>query len=119
MVAPPCRGQLTCINKHVIGKSPSALPQPAQAWRTMAGCSRNRDPSAPKVNASAHILVVDDEPDITAVLSRYLSRQGYKVSTASSGAAMRTVLADAPVDLVLLDLGLPDEDGLSLMRELR
>ena len=70
---------------------------------------------------SAHILVVDDEPDIATVLSRYLSAQGYKVSTAGGGSAMRKVLAnaEAPVDLILLDLGLPDEDGLSLMRWLR
>jgi two-component system OmpR family response regulator len=68
---------------------------------------------------SAHILVVDDEPQIAELLQRYLATQGYKVSTAESGAAMRRVMAAATIDLVLLDLGLPGEDGLALMRSLR
>ena len=68
---------------------------------------------------SAHILVVDDEPEIAGLLRRYLAGQGYTVSTAESGAAMRRIMAEANVDLVLLDLGLPGEDGLALMRSLR
>lgn len=72
-----------------------------------------------KNSASAHILVVDDEPEITEVLRRYLSTQGYQVSTADGGEAMRRIMATAAIDLVLLDLGLPGEDGLTLMRSLR
>ena len=68
---------------------------------------------------SAHILVVDDEPEIAGLLRGYLAGQGYTVSTAESGAAMRRIMAEANVDLVLLDLGLPGEDGLALMRSLR
>ena len=72
------------------------------------------------MSASAHILVVDDEPEIAEVLRRYLTTQGYQVSTADGGAGMRQVMAaKAHVDLVLLDLGLPGEDGLALMRSLR
>jgi DNA-binding response OmpR family regulator len=71
------------------------------------------------MSAAAHILVVDDEPEIVELLQRYLRTQGYRVSTASGGAAMRQVMADAEVDLILLDLGLPGEDGLALMRSLR
>lgn len=71
------------------------------------------------MSTSAHILVVDDEPEIAEVLRRYLAGQGYTVSTAESGAAMRRIIAEAAVDLVLLDLGLPGEDGLALMRSLR
>jgi two-component system, OmpR family, response regulator len=71
------------------------------------------------LNTSAHILVVDDEPEIAELLRRYLSAQGYSVSTAPNGTAMRQRLAEADVDLVLLDLGLPGEDGLALMRSLR
>jgi len=67
----------------------------------------------------AQILVVDDEPEIAELLRRYLSLQGYAVSTADGGVAMRRVMADAEIDLVLLDLGLPGEDGLALMRSLR
>jgi len=68
---------------------------------------------------SPHILVVDDEPEIAGLLRRYLASQGYVVSTAEGGAAMRRVMAEADIDLVLLDLGLPGEDGLALMRSLR
>ena len=71
------------------------------------------------MSISAHILVVDDEPEIAEVLRRYLAMQGYTVSTAEGGAAMRRIMAEAEIDLVLLDLGLPGEDGLALMRSLR
>jgi DNA-binding response OmpR family regulator len=71
------------------------------------------------VSASAHILIVDDEAEIREVLRRYLATQGYQVTMADGGEAMRRAMAAAPVDLVLLDLGLPGEDGLTLMRSLR
>ena len=71
------------------------------------------------MSASANILVVDDEPEITELLRRYLSTQGYHVSTAANGTAMRRLLAEEDIDLLLLDLGLPGEDGLALMRSLR
>ena len=73
----------------------------------------------PHLSTSAHILVVDDEPEIAGLLRRYLSAQGFEVSTAASGAEMRQLLAEARIDLLLLDLGLPGEDGLALMRSLR
>src|SRR5205809_413613 len=68
------------------------------------------------MSGSTHVLVVDDEPAIVEVLQRYLSAQGFKVSTAENGAAVRRVIGNESVDLVLLDLGLPGEDGLALMR---
>jgi DNA-binding response OmpR family regulator len=64
-----------------------------------------------------HILVVDDDPEIGALLARYLGGHGYRVSVAGNGAELRTCLAREVVDLVLLDLGLPDGDGLGLLRE--
>ena len=74
--------------------------------------------SAPATQ-SAHILVVDDDPDVVLLIVRYLSAQGFRVSSAADGLAMREVLAREPVDLVLLDLGLPGEDGFDLTRYLR
>jgi DNA-binding response OmpR family regulator len=68
---------------------------------------------------SEHILVVDDEPDILNLLSRYLKSEGYDIATAGSGDAMREALNHKIADLVILDLGLPNEDGLSLTRYLR
>jgi two-component system OmpR family response regulator len=66
-----------------------------------------------------HILVVDDHREIRDLVSRALSKEGFRVSASADGRAMRKVLADGRIDLVLLDLMLPGEDGLSLCRELR
>jgi two-component system, OmpR family, phosphate regulon response regulator OmpR len=66
-----------------------------------------------------HILVVDDEPEICELLADYLGHAGFKVSTAADGAAMRRILEDHAADLVILDINMPGEDGLSLARYLR
>lgn len=65
------------------------------------------------------ILVVDDEAEICHLLSNYLSRHGDIVETVGDGGGMRKVLDKEVFDLVILDLGLPDEDGFSLARYLR
>ena len=66
-----------------------------------------------------HVLVVDDEPRIRTMLRRYLVEEGFKVSDAADGADMRAVLAREVINLVLLDLMMPGEDGLSLARHIR
>ena len=66
-----------------------------------------------------HILVVDDHREIRELVSRVLTKEGFRVSLAADGKAMRKALLDGRVDLVLLDLMLPGEDGLSLCRSLR
>lgn len=71
------------------------------------------------VSRAAHILVVDDEPDVRELIGSYLTQNGYRISAATDGQALRRVLADQTVDLVIVDLGLPGEDGLSLTRYLR
>ena len=68
---------------------------------------------------SAHILVVDDQKEICEVVQEYLVGEGYRVSVASDGNNMRAVMAESTVDLVILDLMLPGEDGLTLARSLR
>lgn len=69
--------------------------------------------------ALPHVLIVDDDIEIGTLLSRYLEGHGLKVTTAVDGARFRAAMAGSKADVVLLDLGLPDEDGLSLVRELR
>ncbi|WNL44044.1 response regulator transcription factor [Dyella sp. BiH032] len=64
------------------------------------------------------LLVVEDDPDISALVSRYLGSQGFTVDVAANGAMLRQALAAGPVDLILLDLGLPGEDGFALTRYL-
>lgn len=68
---------------------------------------------------SQHILVVDDEPQIRDLLSVYLLRQGYRVSTAANSAETERVLRENPAALVVLDIGLADEDGLKLLAKLK
>ncbi|MGH8490552.1 MAG: response regulator, partial [Gammaproteobacteria bacterium] len=71
------------------------------------------------MSVAPHILVVDDEPDVRELIRTYLAQEGYRISTLGDGQALRRVLAGQSVDLVILDLGLPGEDGLSLARYLR
>ena len=65
------------------------------------------------------VLVVDDEPTITDVVSRYLQRAGYETHSAADGPAALQRAAEARPDLVVLDLMLPGMDGLEVMRRLR
>jgi two-component system KDP operon response regulator KdpE len=67
----------------------------------------------------ARILVVDDEPEIVEAVRRNLTGHGYDVTAAVSGRAALAALAQRPADVVLLDLGLPDMDGLDVLRQLR
>lgn len=66
-----------------------------------------------------HILAVDDDEDIRELLSAYLTGEGYRVSTAANAASMAELLGREAVDLVVLDLRLPDGDGLALVRDIR
>jgi two-component system OmpR family response regulator len=66
-----------------------------------------------------HVLIVDDDPDIRQLLADYLQQHELQVSGAADGRQMRSVLANQPVDAIVLDLMLPGEDGLTLFRALR
>ena len=68
---------------------------------------------------TSHILVVDDDREIRELLARFLDKHGLRVSTAADGREMKRALADWNIDLVVLDLMLPGEDGLTLCRNLR
>ena len=67
----------------------------------------------------ATVLVVEDERDIRELLRRYLERAGHAVLTSGTGSEALRIAADAQPDLVLLDLGLPDVDGLEILTDLR
>ncbi len=68
---------------------------------------------------SPHILVVDDDREIRDLLARFLANHGLRVSTAADGREMRRVLDQSAIDLVVLDLMMPGDDGLTLCRNLR
>jgi two-component system OmpR family response regulator len=65
------------------------------------------------------ILIVDDDEEIQSLLRQYLARNGFDAEAVGDGMQMRAALAQKPASLVVLDLMLPGEDGLSLCRELR
>ncbi len=68
---------------------------------------------------NAFIVVVDDEPDVLSMVSEYLERDGYNVGRCSSGADLDRTLETVSPDLLVLDVNLPDEDGISIARRLR
>lgn len=71
------------------------------------------------MNHAPHIAVLDDEVDITQLLANYLRGHGYRVTSVHNGRSLMELMPIDPPDLVLLDLGLPGEDGFSIARQLR
>jgi two-component system phosphate regulon response regulator OmpR len=68
---------------------------------------------------TARVVVCDDEPDLRATVAEYLAINGFAVTEVDGGPALRAHVEAEPVDLVVLDLRMPGEDGLSLARHLR
>src|SRR5580692_3885847 len=66
-----------------------------------------------------HVAIVEDDPDVRAVLARSLGAEGYRVTALESGAGIEDVMSSSQVDLVILDIGLPDIDGLTITQQIR
>lgn len=71
------------------------------------------------MSETSHILVCDDETDVREMLSEYLGKKGFRVTTAENAEALRAALDSEAPDLILLDVNMPGEDGLSVLRSLR
>ena len=71
------------------------------------------------MNDRAHLLIVDDDREIRGLLAQYLEKHEFRTTAVADGKEMRRIMERSHVDLVVLDLMLPGEDGLSLCRELR
>ena len=71
------------------------------------------------MSSALHIAIIDDHKDIRELLARYLGEHGYRVSAAESAAAFRRQLENSAPDLLVLDIMMPGDDGLTLCRELR
>ena len=71
------------------------------------------------MNTNATILVCDDEPDVREMLQEYLSKRGFEVLTAASSEELHTKFEGARIDLILLDINMPGQDGLTTLRTLR
>ena len=68
--------------------------------------------------SAASILVVDDEPDIRGLLQEILEDEGYAVSVAGTASSAQTLIDESHPDLVLLDIWMPDTDGVTLLKNL-
>ncbi|WPH17004.1 response regulator transcription factor [Variovorax paradoxus] len=71
------------------------------------------------MKSASHIAVLDDEIDITQLLANYLQSHGFRVTQLHNGPSLMALMDSDPADLVLLDLGLPGEDGFSIARRMR
>jgi two-component system, OmpR family, response regulator len=82
--------------------------------------SPSRDPQAgPGAAAAAQVCIVDDDQELRSLLAAYLTRNGLRVDAFADGASLRRYLARGKADLVILDVMLPVEDGLSICRWLK
>ncbi|WP_419906776.1 response regulator [Hoeflea sp.] len=70
-------------------------------------------------NSQYHLLICDDELDVREMVHEYLCKRGFKVSKASSSDELRAVMASDQIDLIILDINMPREDGLTTLRSLR
>lgn len=66
-----------------------------------------------------HCLLIEDDREISTLVTRFLTKHGFRVSIAADGRAMHRILSESRIDIVVLDIMLPGEDGLSLCRRLR
>ena len=71
------------------------------------------------MNAKTHIVIIEDEKNICNFMATTLTAQGYKISTAPNGKGGLSLVTSVCPDLILLDLGLPDMDGIDIIREIR
>lgn len=90
--------------------APPSPPPPAQP---------SPDPSAPSPAVLPNVLVVDDDDRLREALRRYLSQNGFAVTVAADAAAARQLIAAVAFDLMVLDVRMPGESGLSLTRSVR
>src|SRR6185437_6127891 len=88
---------------------PCQWPEPPVSWRHARGTMNDRP----------HLLIVDDDREIRTLLGQYLDKHEFRTSVVPDGKEMRRVMERSRVDLIVLDLMLPGEDGLSICREVR
>jgi two-component system, OmpR family, response regulator len=66
-----------------------------------------------------HVTIVEDDPDVRAILARSLGADGFQVTALETGVGIEGIITASPVDLVILDIGLPDIDGLTITQQIR
>src|SRR6478735_4809933 len=94
--------------------------RPGPHWATAAGPGGKTQHMPAELAAdNAHLLVVDDDARLRALLQRYLAEQGFRVTSAADAAAARGALSAMAFDLVVLDVMMPGETGLELVESMR
>ena len=107
------------IAAHIVVLQPAIFHRDRRAILvSMRLSSPNISPTS-TMSISPHILIVDDDADVRQLVTDYLGDFDLRVTGAPDGAAMRSTLAHNVVDLILLDIKLPSEDGMTIARELR
>ncbi len=82
-------------------------------------CTADQNKGNSTMSDAQHIAILDDDPEIRSLLEQNLRSASFEVSTASNGRDLKTILEHQTIDLIVLDLMLPGEDGLTICRELR
>lgn len=106
-------------------RTPAGTGTPAPKLNGVSGhsCAGGATSISPAIAVQAdgcqHILIVDDELQIRELLSAYLQKQGYRISSASTSEEAMDALRQTPVDLAVLDIGLANEDGLKLLSQIK
>lgn len=92
----------------------------SQSETTESSARNDLDASQPsRARLPHHIVVVDDDASIRTLLSRLLRESGYDATGAESGAELERIMAERPIDLILLDIMMPEQDGLDVCRAIR
>jgi two-component system OmpR family response regulator len=120
----PCAPAAALALRRAGANMPTGLPalEHGQAGRSVIGRHVTLpfdDRNAIAVTSGQHIAILDDEVEITTLLANYMQGSGYRVTQVHSGRALMQVMKNDAPALVLLDLGLPGEDGFAIARQLR
>src|SRR5690606_29022532 len=107
----------TPFSRRRSSSEPGEAP-PTRPWVALRGRTAGLFTLSGTMKATDHILIVDDDREIRELTAGYLRKQLLQVSVASNGEEMRRVLEADDVDLVVLDVLLPNEDGFALCRHL-
>ena len=121
--SPSASARMLGTVRRPLVRTPPVVParrvELAATWSDYPVRSSTHSKTSRALSHRPHIAILDDEPDITALLAGYMESRGFRASQLHSGRALLALMSvDAPA-IVLLDLGLPGEDGLAIARQLR
>src|SRR3982751_5156972 len=121
--APACRRRISAAcsagSRGWRGKRPPRARAPARARPSPSPSPRPNSRDLSTMTQSQHIMIVDDEAPAREMVGDYLKMHGFTVTLCDGGKSLRTAIDGSMPDLVVLDLNMPEEDGLSIIRDLK